>query len=132
MLLGALSKTSLPRLNAASGVLRCRNGDNQGRFVELGPLTLLPVAGVSFASEHAAAPLEKRLHGSSTVTGSFAGLQIRRSLCPLGLSNSSKGFLVLHIFCSLSSQALNCFPLGTACIQGWPEPWMLPLTCFGS
>lgn len=70
------------------------------------------------------------LRGSSKVTASFAGLQIRLSLCPLGLSNSSKGFLVLHIFCSLSSQALNCFPLGTACMQRSPGLWFLSSDLF--
>lgn len=129
---GALSETDLHHLNAVKGVLRCRNGDKKGRFGELGPLNLLPFAGEACFPQNTRLLLSRllRLHGSSKVTGSFAGPQIRLSLCPLGLSNSSKGFLVPHIFCSLSSQALNCFPLGAACMQGSPEPWLLSTDLF--
>lgn len=65
-------------------------------------------------------PAVLRLHVSSKVTGGSSGLQ-----SPLARSNLSKGFLVLHIFCSSSSQALNCFLLGTARTPGSPKPWLL-------
>lgn len=115
-----LSETGLHHLWCGKrGVHRCRNVSKTGRFGGSGP----PVAGVSCCQN-------TRLHGGSKVRGSFAGLQMSLSLCPLGLFNSSKGFLVLHIFCSLSSQALNCFPLGAACMRGSPAPWLLSTRLF--
>lgn len=116
VLLLTLSETGLHQLRCGKrGVCCCRNVYKTGRF------------GGSGASEFAP---NTRLHRGSKVTGSFAGLQMRLSLCPLGLFNSSKGFLVLHILCSLSSQALNCFPLGAACMRGSPAPWQLSTRLF--
>lgn len=51
-------------------------------------------------------------------------LQIRPFQSELACSNLSKGFLVLHIFFSLSSQALNCFPLGAGRMQGVAKLWL--------
>lgn len=117
MLLLTLSEAGLHQLWCGKrGVRRCRNVYETGRFGGSGP--------------DVCCCQNTQLHGGSKVTGSFTGLQMRLSLCPLGLSNSSKGFLVLHIFCSLSSQALNCFPLGAACMRGSPAPWLLSTCLF--
>lgn len=64
------------------------------------------------------------VHVTSKVTGGSSGIR-KGSFRVHSCSNLSKGFLVLHILCSLSSQALNCFPLGTARRLGSPKLWLV-------